>query len=512
MKLRLAFILIGVISAVTIGVAQQNDSRLAQLVHSGDVAGAMELLKKGAKANSAEADGMTALHWAAQLDDVKLAKALLSAGASVKAANRYGVTPLELAAVNGSTAMVQLLLDAGADPNATSGKGQTVLMAAARTGRPEPIKLLLARGANPNAVEGEFGETALMWAAAHDHPEAVKVLVAGGANPNAKSNLIELPKAKVDFSFAVGTALPRGGFTALMYAARQGQINGVTALADAGADLNLVDPEGSTAIVIATINAHYDVAARLAEKGANANIGDAAGMGALYAAVDMEHPASLTNRPTARPSGKLSAADLVDVLLKQGADPNVALKAPLLMRQHNAGDASLGNGATSLMRAAKALDMRLIKALLDNGADPSRKMANGTTTLAVVMTGRGGRVLTPDTPMYQAVKMMLDKGADVNAVTNGSTLLHTSLDRGEAFVRLLVEKGAKLDMKDNTGRTPFEIATGVAPTVTAAPAGGRGGRGAPALGPRGGAPAGPGGPAAPAIDAATIEFLRSKQQ
>jgi ankyrin repeat protein len=55
--------------------------------------------------------------------------------------------------------------------------------------------------------------------------------------------------------------------TALMYAARQGQINGVTSLADAGANLNVVDPEGSTAMVIAIINAHYEVAARLAEKG-----------------------------------------------------------------------------------------------------------------------------------------------------------------------------------------------------------------------------------------------------
>src|SRR6185436_3279161 len=293
-----------------------------------------------------------------------------------------------------------------ADPNAASGEGQTVLMAAARTGRPEVVKLLLARGANPNAAEREFGETALMWAAGNDHAEAVRVLVAGGANPNTRSTVINLPKAKVDFSFAVATALPRGGFTALMYAAREGQINGVTALADAGADLNAVDPEGSTAIVIATVNMHYDVAARLAEKGANADIGDAAGMGALYAAVDNEHPSNLTNRPTARPSGKLTAADLVDVLLKHGANPNVTLKAPLLLRQHNAGDPSLGAGATPLMRAAKAMDLRLIKSLLDNGADPSRKLANGQTTLAITMTGRGARVLTPDTPMYQAIKMM----------------------------------------------------------------------------------------------------------
>ncbi len=233
-----------------------------------------------------------------------------------------------------------------------------------------------------------------MWAAGHDHAEAIRVLVAGGAKPDAISSVINLPKAKVDFSFAVATALPRGGMTALMYAGREGQINAVTALADVGANLNAVDPEGSTAMVIAIINAHYDVAARLAEKGADPNIGDAAGMAALYAAVDMMHPASLTNRPPQVRTGRLTAADLVIVLLKNRADPNVALKAPLLMRQHNAGDASLGAGATPLMRAAKAPDIDIMKALLDHRADPSRALANGTTAMSVVMAGRGAR--TPD--------------------------------------------------------------------------------------------------------------------
>jgi len=331
--------------------------------------------------------------------------------------------------------------------------------------------------------------------------------------------VINLPKAKVDFSFAVATALPRGGMTALMYAGREGQINAVTALAGVGANLDAVDPEGCTAIVIAIMNAHYEVAARLAELGANSNIGDNAGMGALYAAVDMEHPASLTNRPPQVRTGSLTAAQLVPVLLKHGADPNMPLKAALLMRQHNAGDASLAAGATPLMRAAKAIDVGMMKSLLDGGADPSRALANGTTPLSLVMAGRGARTLTPDTPTFQAVKMMLDHGLNVNAVgTGGATLLHQSLDRGEAFVRMLVEHGAKLDIKDASGRTPLDIAFGVAPAApatatgpaaapAAGPAGARGARGGPAGigGPGGGAP---GAAAAPVIDAATLAYLR----
>lgn len=498
--------LVGVIALITwtVFTAAQSNSRLAEVVHSGDAGAALELLKKGTSGISAEPDGTTALHWAVQQDDAKLVRALLAAGAKVNAPNRYGVTPLALAAINGSPTMTEILLKAGTDPNAVSGEGETILMAAARTGQADTLKLLLKAGADPNTAERRFGETALMWAAGHDHAEAIRVLVVGGAKPDAISSVINLPNAKVDFSFAVGTALPRGGMTALMYAARQGQINAVTALAEVGANLNAVDPEGSTAMVIAVINAHYELAGRLAEKGGDPNIGDAAGMAALYAAVDMMHPASLTNRPPQVRTGSLSAADLVTVLLKNRADPNVVLKAPLLMRQHNAGDASLGAGATPLMRAAKALDIDIMKALLDHRADPSRALANGTTTMAVALSGRGARTLTPETPMFQAVRLLLERGVDVNATgANGATLLHQSLDRGEAFVRMLVEHGAKLDLKDTSGRTPLDIALGVAPAAPAAGAGpaGRGARGGP------GAPAGPAAP----VDPAVIALLRGQR-
>jgi ankyrin repeat protein len=272
----------------------------------------------------------------------------------------------------------------------------------------------------------------------------------------------------------------------------------VTALADVGANLNTQDPEGCTALVIAIINAHFDVAARLVEKGANPNVGDNAGMAALYAAVDMAHLAAYVNRPSPKPSGKLSATDLVKVLLEHKADPNQLLRAPLLMRQHTTGDTTLAAGATPLMRAAKAADLELMKVLLDHGADASRALANGTNAISIVMTGRGARALTIETPMFQAVKLLLDKGADVNtAGANGLTLLHQSVDRGPAFVRMLIEHGAKLDIKDSSGRTPLDVAMGV---PAAAPAGGRGARGAPA---------GPAAPAAP-IDPATIALLRGQ--
>jgi ankyrin repeat protein len=286
--------------------------------------------------------------------------------------------------------------------------------------------------------------------------------------------------------------------TALMYAARQGQAASIPALAAAGADLNAVDPEGSTALLIAIINAHYDAAAALVKVGADPNIGDASGMAALYAAVDMKHLAPFVNRPSPRASGLLTAADLVTVLLDHGADPNAALRAPLLMRQHNGGDPSLGLGATPLMRAAKAADVELMRTLLDRGADPSRAMPNGNTALLVAVSGRPGP-LRPEAPMFQAVQLLLDRGADVNATAaNGETLLHRGVIRGEAFVRMLLERGAKLDLKDVGGRTPLDVALGVPPP---APAGRAPGGGGP--------PGGPGGAPVRANEA-TIALLRER--
>jgi ankyrin repeat protein len=364
-----------VVLCLAVVLAAATDTRLIDAVRSGNASAVTSLLRQRVPVDAAEADGTTALHWAVRLDRADMVQALLRAKAPVNVASRYGVTPLMLAAINGSAPIVDQLLKAGGDVTAIGADGETVLMLAARTGRPDALQLIIARGANVNASETWQGETALMWAAAENHPEAVALLARSGADLNAKSKTPEFPKVKVDAATMVVTALPRGGFTALLLAARQGAIEGVRALAEAGADLNAIDPDGTTALNMAVINAHYEVAALLVEKGANPNIGDIAGMTPLYAAIDMRHQEPLINRPLAKPSGQMQPLDLVNVLLAHGADPNARLKTPLLMRQHNGGDASLNEGATPLMRAAKVSDVTTMSVLLDKGADPNQPAA-----------------------------------------------------------------------------------------------------------------------------------------
>jgi len=476
-------------------LAAPADTRVIAAIKNGDTAAARQLLRQGVSAKVADADGTTALHWAVRADDIETAKVLLASGALPSVADRYGITPLGLAALNGSTAAVDLLLKAGANPNAVTETGETVLMTAARTGKPDAVRLLLARGARVDSRENAFGETALMWAAGENHGAVIRLLAAAGADLNLRSTVIDLPPVKVDLATMVTTALPRGGMTALMYAARQGAPDAAVALAESGADLNVTDPEGVTALVLAIINAHFDVAARLVEKGADPNIGDKAGMAALYAAVDMAHPDAFINRPRATPTGPPTAAGLVELLLTKRADPNQRLKAPLLMRQHNSGDAALGDGATPLMRAAKVPDVPLMRTLLDRGADPSAALKNQTTTMMIVMGGRGARTLTAEAPAYQAIQLLVDRGGDVNAPNaSGETLLHQAVGRGDALVRLLASHGAKVDVKDKSGRTPLDVAMGVAPPAAA-------GRG------RGGRAAGP-GPAPQPVSESTVTLLR----
>jgi ankyrin len=443
-------------------------ARLLDAVKSGNVQEVHAALRDPGAANAREVDGTTALHWAVRADDLDIARLLLQAGAEADAANRYGVTALSLAAANGNPAMIQLLVKAGADPNRASREGQTVLMTAARSGNAAAVRLLLDAGADVNASERWLGETPLMWAAALDHAGAVEALAAYGADLDARSALSTIPALQAAGIGLITMEFPKGGWTALMYAAREGALQSTRALARAGAEVNAAGPDGTTPLMLAIINAQYDVASALLEAGADPNRADQSGMTALYAAVDMHTPVWMQGRPDPRPSGALDEVDIVKALLSRGARVDAGLTAPLLQRNHTAGDGGLGEGATPLMRAAKSGDAGLIRLLLDNGADPSIVLANHTTALmlAAGMTWRdgGGAFPTRDRATVEGtletLDLLLSRGADVNAVNDaGDTALHGAVQRGsEKIIRFLAAHGASLDARNKQGRTPLDAA------------------------------------------------------
>src|SRR5580765_1570950 len=438
---------------------------LVDAVKDGNRAVVQTLLRQKTNVNAAEADGTTALHWAVRADDQELVRLLLGAGANARAANRYGVTPLQLAATNGSVATAQALLKAGANPNAVLPEGETILMTAARTGQPDLLKVLLDGGAELNVREKWYGETALIWAAAENHPAAVRLLLDRGADVNQASAPLTFPRRRNGQSL-----LPLGSWTPLMYAARENALDAGRVLAAARADLNVTDPDGATALVIAIINANYEFAAFLIDAGADPNVVDKeAGMGPLYAAIDMHRLAVGHGRPNPRPAGTLESVDIVRRLLDHKADPNAALKAPIFQRQHTSGDATLGKGATPVMRAAKSGDVEMMKLLLAAGANPNATLAH--TTALMFAAGFGWRDGSPIAPSYDqgspkeaidAIALLLDLGLDINASNDaGDTALHVAATgRGSPdIVRFLVERGASLQAKNKRGQTPLAAAT-----------------------------------------------------
>jgi len=425
---------------------------------------AVSLLAGDAK--TADPDGTTPLAWAVYNDDLPAARKLLRSGADPKAANRYGVTPLSLASTNRNAAMAELLLNAGADATAKLPDGDTILMTAARTGNPEIVRLLIEHGADVNAKGDAYGETALIWAAQENHPEAAAVLIAHGADVNARTNPLERAKDRFGLE-GVLTILPHGNWTPLMYAARQGSLGTARMLVDHGAGLNLTDHENSTALEIAIINSHYDTAAMLVEKGADPNLADISGTAALYATVDMSTLGEVYGHPARPATSKISAIDLMKVLLAHGADPNARLKTPTVQRAHTPGEPSLNEGSTPLMRAAKNGDSAAIRLLLANGADPNLRAKNGTTALMFASglgygTGTFANDYATPAELLEAVKVLVAAGADVNAISEaGQTPLHFGAQASDDIVKFLAGCGAKLDVKDKQGRTPVEMALGV---------------------------------------------------
>jgi uncharacterized protein len=460
--------------------AAANSVPLIDAVKAGNVESVRALLKQRVDVNAALPDGTTALHWAAHANSAELARLLLAAGANANAANRYGVTPLTLAASGGNAALAEALLKAGADTKVTVGEGETILMTAARAGNVGTIKALVAHGADVNAAEQWQGQTALVYAATQNHADAVKVLVELGANVNVRSKRLVFPDFVFKTAGMIYAVQPVGDWTPLMYAARDGAIDAARALVDGGADMNLVDPDGTTALTLAILNGHFDAAVALLQKGANPNIPDRNGMTALYAAVDMHTIQTVWGRPMPLLEDATDPVEMVQALLAHKADPNAQLKRPIIGRHtRNTGDASLSEGTTALTRAAKSGDAKLMKVLLDGGANPHLTQADLTTVAMIAASGGGQRVYpgaasvsTPATEedSLAALTLVADAGVDLDAFNmNGDTAIHRAAARGaDSIVTYLSERGVRLDSLDRRGRTALDVALGVG-------GGGRGG-------------------------------------
>ena len=450
--------------------AQRDDLRLIEAVKNQQTAAVRALLSE-ADVNATQADGATALHWAAYRDDLHTARLLIDAGAAAGSSNELGVTPLALACENANAAMVEVLLGAGAPATAAVGTGETVLMSCARTGSHPAVRALLEAGAEVNAREPSKNQTALMWAVAERHPEVVEVLIDHGADVGARSRArrqvisrrlqSELKYGELGRSYGTDAEETTvGGFTPLLFAARQGDIESANLLLAAGASVNDTAPDGASALVVATHSGHGALATFLLERGANPNAAEAG-----YTAL---HAAALT--------GDL---ELVGALLAHGARPDAQVTLATKVTR-NGQVLMLGEhllGATPFALAAKFTEVEIMRALATAGADARLPLKNGWTPLMLAASAswryavwdRRDRALAK-APAFQAqmydergtlaaVRLAVESGADVNAVdADGNTALHDVVDKGfDTVVEYLAASGADLDATNGRGQTALAI-------------------------------------------------------
>jgi ankyrin repeat protein len=436
----------------------------ANAAQNRDMTTVRALVRQRTDVNAAQPDGTTALHWAAHWNDLETVNLLLRAGANVKATNRYGATPLSESVVTGNAAIVEVLLNAGASVNTlTTGDGETVLMTAARAGNIAAVKILLDRGADVNGRENYKGQTALMWAAAERHTEIVTLLMQHGADWKVRSLDRETKPPRLSAASSI-SPIARGGFTALAFSAREGDIPTAKAMLDAGVDINYGDIDNTSALVVAIMNKQFTFAKFLLDRGADPNTVDAYGRTPLYAIVDIRNEdwSTLPNRKSDDP---LPGLDILKQLLARGAKLDSGLTKPLPGRSGmDSGDTSLNAGATPLMRAARSGDAAAMRLLLQKGADPKLTTADGNNAL-MFAAGVGYRdkyTRGSDAEALEGLKVMVEAGGDIR-VTNkrGETALHGAAFRGaDMIVQYLAEHGADVNAKSKTGSTPLDAAIG----------------------------------------------------
>jgi ankyrin repeat protein len=475
---------------VTAGAAGATDDLgLVDAARGQDQAKIRALVDRKADVNARSNDGSTALLWAAHWNDVATAGLLVGARANANTANDFGMTPLSRACTNGSAAMVGLLLEAGANPNTPIATGETPLMTCAGSGSAEAVRMLIARGADVNAKEPSQEQDALMWAAAERHADVVDLLVEAGANLEAHS---------------------KKGFTALHFAAREGDLETARRLLAAGVNVNIRSqadepakavPEppaesgsggrsasgavrsaaaprgpayqatlsaGSTPLLVATVRGHVPLALFLLEQGADPNVLDG-GLTPLHWASGtweggISNPVYGFNDPMSGIPSRRAKLDLVRALLAHGANPNSR------MTRRPPGFAGLGGGyedapgATPFLLASAAADVEMMRILLDAGADPAQVTDTKTTAvMAASGLNRGvGESPITEAQALEAVRFLMQLGADARgATTTGENALFGAAYRGwNTLLALLIDKGADVNAVSKAGVTPWLAASG----------------------------------------------------
>jgi len=500
---------------------------------NGDLETTNVLLVAGATVEALTRVGRyTPLHLASSRGHASVVSRLLDAGSKPNATTETGVQPLHLAAQAGDAATVTALLGHGANVNARDEThGRTPLVFAASQNRLEAIRILLAKGADPRLTTKviDYRERAAADNEARIARDRIVTATTGKAT-NSNINLNDPPppgqggaaspagrggggvggqaidpndpppgggrrgggvpggpRSPSDIE-QIGT---QGGFTALHYAAREGYQDVAKALLDCGLDVNAPTAgDGSTPMLIAIINGQYDLALTFLARGANPNLASDDGVAPLFATLNNEWALrTWYPQPTAAAQQRASHLQLLEALLKAGADPNARTRSHIWYAAYNTGRMGVEfTGATPFWRAAYALDVDAMRLLTRYGADPNiptisyGNVRRPNDPSGMPPTPPGGphvppfhaasgvgygtsRVAqqhrhVPDGWMPAAKYFLEELHVDVNVRdADGFTALHHAAARGDnEMIKYLLSRGANVMAVNRAGQTTVDMA------------------------------------------------------
>ena len=245
-----------------------------------------------------------------------------------------------------------------------------------------------------------------------------------------------------------------GGLTALVLAAREGDLESTKLLLAAGADVNQVTAYGWSPLLTATNNRHYKLGAFLIDHGADVNLANKGAWTPLYLAADNRN---IEGGDYPVPKADMDHLEYIKTLLDHGANANGRAKDNTLSRTIFTMQWFLEAGATPFVRAAQSSDTELMKLLLARGADPKIPTDHNDTALTAAAGIGWVEGVTYEHSVkenVEAVRMLLDLGLDPNAANNdGRTPLMAAAMKGRnEVVQLLVDHGAGLDTRDKGSR------------------------------------------------------------
>jgi ankyrin repeat protein len=245
-----------------------------------------------------------------------------------------------------------------------------------------------------------------------------------------------------------------GGLTALILAAREGDLESAKLLLDAGANINQTSNAGWTPLLIATNNRNYILGKYLMERGADVNMANGTGFTPLYLASDNRN---IEGGDFPVPKPDMDHLEYIKLILDRGANPNARAGGNTETRTIFTMQWFFEAGATPFVRASQSGDTALMKLLLAHGADPKLAANSGDTALAAA-AGMGWvpGVTYEWSPQetLEAVRLLLDLGLDPNSanVDGRTPLMAAALKGASPVVQLLVDRGADLDKRDKGSR------------------------------------------------------------